>query len=160
LTSGGLHGDIWHLAVPMVLEIGTINVIQLLDTYWVGRLGSEELAAVTISVTIRWVLTSLANGLGVGGLAVVARRIGERDRAAADHAAWQTVLLALAVSSLLGGLGLLLAHPLLLLLGAEAEVLPLGLSYLRVSFGGQFTLILVFVINALLRGGRARHGWP
>jgi putative MATE family efflux protein len=157
LTSGSLHGDIWHLAVPMMLEIGTVNVIQVLDTYWVGQLGSEALAAVTISVSIRWVIVSLASGLGVGGLAVVARRFGERDKAAADHAAWQTILLALAVSFLLGGLGPLLARPLLLLLGTEAEVLPLGLSYLRISFGGQFTLILVWVINALLRGaGEAR----
>jgi putative MATE family efflux protein len=157
LTSGSLHGDIWHLAVPMMLEIGTVNVIQVLDTYWVGRLGSAALAAVTISVSIRWVITSLASGLGVGGLAVVARRIGEGRRAAADHAAWQTILLALGVSSVLGGLGFLLARPLLLLLGAEAEVLPLGLPYLRISFGGQFTLILVWVINALLRGaGEAR----
>ncbi|MGD9001558.1 MAG: MATE family efflux transporter [Anaerolineae bacterium] len=157
LTSGSLHGDIWHLAVPMMLEIGTVNVIQVLDTYWVGQLGSEALAAVTIGVSIRWVITSLASGLGVGGLAVVARRFGEGDKAAADHAAWQTILLALAVSCLLASLGLVLARPLLLLLGAEAEVLPLGLSYLRISFVGQFTLILVWVINALLRGaGEAR----
>jgi putative MATE family efflux protein len=157
LTSGSLHGDIWHLAIPIMLEIGTVNVIQVLDTYWVGRLGSGALAAVTIGVSIRWAITSLASGLGVGGLAVVARRFGERNRAAADHAAGQTILLALAVSSLLAGLGLLLARPLLLLLGAEAEVLPLGLSYLRIAFGGQFTLILVWVINALLRGaGEAR----
>jgi putative MATE family efflux protein len=141
----------------MMLEIGTVNVIQVLDTYWVGRLGSAALAAVTMGVSIRWVVTSLATGLGVGGLAVVARRFGERDMAAANHAAWQTILLALAVSSLLGGLGLLLARPLLLLLGAEAEVLPLGLPYLRISFAGQFTLILVWAINALLRGaGEAR----
>jgi putative MATE family efflux protein len=111
-----------------------------------------------MSVAIRWVITSLANGLGVGGLAVVARRIGEKNRAAADHAAWQTILLALVVSCLLAGLGLLVARPLLLLLGAEAEVLPLGISYLHITFGGQFTLILVFVINAVLRGaGEARR---
>jgi putative MATE family efflux protein len=135
----------------MMLEIGTVNVIQVLDTYWVGQLGSEALAAVTIGVSIRWVIASLGSGLGVGGLAVVARRFGEGDKAAADHAAWQTVLLALAI------LGLLVARPLLLLLGAEAEVVPLGLSYLRISFVGQFTLILVWVINALLRGaGEAR----
>ena len=157
LTGGSLHGDIWFLAIPMILEIGTVNVIQVFDTYWVGRLGPAALAAVTISVSIRWVVTSLASGLGVGGLAVVARRFGERDKAAADHAAWQTILLALTVSCLLGALGFAIARPLLLLLGAQAEVLPLGLSYLRITFGGQFTMILVWVINALFRGaGEAR----
>jgi putative MATE family efflux protein len=45
----------------------------------------------------------------------------------------------------------------LTLLGADAEVLPLGLAYLRIGFGGIFTLILVFAINAMLRGaGEAR----
>ena len=157
LTSGSLHRNIWYLAFPMALETGIINVAQVLDTYWVGRLGSAALAAVTISITIRWVINSLSNGLGIGGMAVVARRIGARDRAAAEHAAWQTILLGLVVSLLLGALGVLVARPLLVLLGADAEVLPLGLSYLHVTLGGLFTLILVFVINAMLRGaGEAR----
>lgn len=51
----------------------------------------------------------------------------------------------------------MLARPLLVLLGAGADVLPLGLAYLRVAFGGMFTPILVFVINGMLRGaGEAR----
>jgi len=57
----------------------------------------------------------------------------------------------------LAGVGLIVAKPLLILLGADAEVLPMGLAYLRVSLGGVFTLVLVFIINAMLRGaGEAR----
>ncbi|HEY44314.1 MAG TPA: MATE family efflux transporter [Anaerolineae bacterium] len=157
LTTGSLHRDIWYLAPPMMLETGITNVVQILDTYWVAQLGSEALAAVTISITIRWVINSLANGLGIGGLAVVARRIGARDRAAADHAATQTLLLGIVFSIILGLLGLAVARPLLILLGADTEVLPLGLAYLRVALAGIFTLILVFVLNSILRGaGEAR----
>jgi len=157
LTSGGIHHAIWYLAPPMMLETGITNVAQLLDTYWVGKLGSAALAAVTISIAIRWVLNSVANGLGIGGMAVVARRTGEKDEAAAAHATWQTILLGLFMSVALGSVGLALARPLLILLGASAEVLPLGLSFLRVSFVGMFTLILQFAINAMLRGaGEAR----
>jgi putative MATE family efflux protein len=141
----------------MMLETGILNVTQVLDTYWVGKLGSEALAAVTISITIRWVLNSLSQGLGIGGLAVVARRIGEKKQKAAEHATWQTILLGLIISALLASLGLLLARPILILLEAKDNVIPLGMSYLRVAFGGLFTLVLVFVINALLRGaGEAR----
>jgi putative MATE family efflux protein len=141
----------------MMLETGIMNVAQVLDTYWVGQLGSAALAAVTISITVRWVLNSLANGLGIGGMAVVARRIGARDQRAAEHATTQTIVLGLAVAVALGGLGLAAARPLLVLLGADANVLPLGMAYLRVSFGGLFVLILVFVINAMFRGaGEAR----
>ncbi len=157
LTSGSIHRNIWYLAVPMMLETGIQNVSQLLDTYWVSQLGSVALATVTLSVTIRWVLNSLANGLGIGGMAVVARRIGERDRLSAEHAVWQTILLGIGVSVGISILGVALARPLLILLGAEAEVLRLGLSYLHVVMGGMFTLVLVFVINSMLRGaGEAR----
>jgi putative MATE family efflux protein len=136
----------------MILETGVQNLAQVLDTYWVGQLGSAALAAVTISITIRWVLNSLANGLGIGGMAVVARRIGAKDPAAAEHAAWQTILLGLTMSLILSVSGWILARPLLTLLGADTEVLPLGLAYMRIGFAGIFTLILVFAINAMLRG--------
>jgi putative MATE family efflux protein len=157
LTTGSIHRNIWTLAVPMILEMGTLSVTQIVDTYWVGKLGSAALAAVTISMTLRWVMNSLANGLGIGGMAVVARRTGARDRAQADHATWQTVLLAAFVSLVLGAVGILLAEPALRLLGADTEVLAMGVSFLRIVFGGLFTLVLVFVINSLLRGaGEAR----
>ena len=157
LTTGNIHRNIWTLAVPMILEMAMLSVTQIADTYWVGKLGSAALAAVTISITLRWVINSLANGLGIGGMAVVARRIGARDKAQADHAAWQAVLLAAFVSLVLGAVGILMAEPALRILGADAEVLPMGVSFLHIVFGGLFTLVLVFVINFLLRGaGEAR----
>ena len=157
LTTGNIHRNIWILAVPMILEMATLSVTQIMDTYWVGKLGSAALAAVTISMTLRWVLNSLANGLGIGGMAVVARRIGAHDKAQADHAAWQAVLLAVFVSIVLGVLGILVAEPVLRILGADAEVMAMGVPFLRILFGGLFTLVLIFVINSLLRGaGEAR----
>ena len=157
LTRGNLHRAIWYLAPAMMLELGVLNVAQVLDAYWVGRLGSAALAAVTICSTVRWVFNSLANGLGIGGMAVVARRVGARDKDFAAHAAGQTILLGLGASLLVGGLGLVVARPLLILLGAGADVLPLALAYLRVSLLGIWTLVLSFVINSMLRGaGEAR----
>ncbi|MCJ7624220.1 MAG: MATE family efflux transporter, partial [Anaerolineaceae bacterium] len=125
LTSGSIHKNIWFLAVPMTLEFGVMSISQLMDTYWVGRLGSAALAAVTISTSIRWVINSMANGLGNGGMAVVARRTGEQNRAAAAQALWQTILLGIFVSLLLAIPGILLARPLLSILGADSDVLPL-----------------------------------
>jgi putative MATE family efflux protein len=157
LTTGSLHRAIWYLAPAMMLEMGVLNVAQVLDAYWVGYLGSAALAAVTISTTVRWVLNSMANGLGTGGMAVVARRIGARDEEATGHVAGQTILLGLGASLLLSSLGLAVARPLLLLLGADAEVPSLGLAYLRVALIGVLTLVLSFVINSMLRGaGEAR----
>jgi putative MATE family efflux protein len=157
LTSGSLHRNIWYLAIPMILETSVLNVSQLLDTYWIGKLGSAALAALMISVSIRWVINSMANGLGNGGLAVVARRIGENDKKAAAHATWQTIILGILFSALLAVIGLRISRPLLLLLGADAEVLPIALQYLKVTLTGLFTVVLIFTINSVLRGaGEAR----
>ena len=157
LTTGSIHRAIWYLAPAMALETGILNVSDLLDAYWVSRLGSAALAAVTISFAVRWFVNSLSMGLGIGGLAVVARRVGARDQEAADHATGQTILLGLAISLLLAAAGLVIARPLLQVMGADAEVLPLGLTYLRITFLGAFTWVLVYVINSMIRGaGDAR----
>jgi len=141
----------------MTLELGIINLALILDIYWIGRLGSVALAVVTICATIRWVFNSIGDGLGVGGMAVVARRIGENNRVDASRAVWQTILLGLFLSVILGVLGILVSRPLLILLGIQTDALPLGLSYLRASFCGIFTSMLLFSINAMLRGaGEAR----
>jgi putative MATE family efflux protein len=157
LTSGGLHASIWHLAVPMTLEMIVLNVSFALDTYWVGQLGEAAVAAVTISMAIRWVMNGLANGLGIGGMATVARRIGEKNRAAADHATTQTIILGIIISIVLAAIGNLMAQPMLDILGAEPDVMPLATTYLRVTMTGLFAMILIFTINSMLRGaGDAR----
>jgi len=151
-TSGNIHRNIWRLALPMTAEMSIVSLAFAWDTYWVSRLGSAALAAATIGTTIRWVISSAANGLGVGGLAMVARRIGAKDRDAANHVAAQVVLLGIAVSLVLGGIGFLVSEPLLRLMGADAEVLPLGLAFMRVTSGGMISYVLVYMINSLLRG--------
>ncbi|OQY25837.1 MAG: hypothetical protein B6I34_01395 [Anaerolineaceae bacterium 4572_32.1] len=156
-TTGNLHVNIWLLAWPMVIDMLSSSIYQIVDVYWVGKLGSAALAAATLASVIRWVLNSLAMGLGVGGLAVVARRIGEGDDTAASHTAWQVLVMAVGISGLIGGAGFLLAEPILQLLGAEPEVVVLGAPFLRISFAGVGAIIVLQNCNALLRGaGEAR----
>ncbi len=152
LTRIGLHRAIWLLAVPMTLEMAVNSVYQIADLYWVGRLGSEALAAVSIASMIRWTIVSLSNGLAIGGLAIVARRTGEHRQEAANHATTQAVLFALVASLGMALLGLATMRPLLVLLGADQHVLPLGLAFLRVTYLGLWAVVMVPVVNALFRG--------
>ena len=151
-TKGSLNRNIWFLAVPMALEMSMISIFQIIDIFWVGKIGPAAVAAVTISGTLRWGINSLAMGLGIGGMAVVARRIGERDRLAANHATLQTIIISIVVSLVLSLVGFILAKPMLLLLGAGPEVVPLGLAFLRITFAGLLAIILVPTINSVLRG--------
>jgi putative MATE family efflux protein len=151
-TIGSLRKNVWLLAVPMVLEMGLVSLFRVADMFWVGKLGPEALAAITIGENVRWALSGLAMGQGIGGLAVVARRIGEKDESAANHATLQALLLALALATIIGVFGFIFAEPMLLLMGTEAHVMPQALIFLQVTFAGITGFLMVPVVSSLLRG--------
>src|SRR5256886_15901438 len=93
-----------------------------------------------------------ARALGFGTTAVVARRIGEKDREGAANAAVQATVLGIAGAVLLGGLGVAFAPRLLALMGASPAVLQVGSGYTRVMLGGEATIVVLFVVNAVFRG--------
>ena len=149
--SGGAFASVWALAVPVSLEMAAIRLGQLLDLFWVGRLGAGALALVAMGLSLRWAASSLASGLAAGGMALVARANGEGNTRSIGVAAWQTIMLTAALSLVLAGAGYALAAPLLRLLGATAELLPDGVVYLRVTLLGLVPLTFVYAVNALLR---------
>jgi putative MATE family efflux protein len=136
----------------MTAEMITVSVVKLVDIFWMGRVGAEALAVVSVTGTLIWTLNSVGMGLGVGAMAIVSRRIGERDSAAVNQAVLQALILGVVVSVTVGAIGFLFAEQMLALLGAEAEVIVLGGAYLRIYFTAFFTLTLLFLINAMLRG--------
>lgn len=157
-TTGSLANGIWRLAVPMTLEMTVANLFQIAELYFMGYLGSSALAAVSLSGSVRWVLTSLAMGLGVGAAAVVARRIGEKDLAAASHAATQAVVFGIGLGVVLGLIGWVGSEPLVRVLGAGDDVLPPAVLYLRLTFLGLPVIAVALVLSAVFRGaGNARE---
>jgi putative MATE family efflux protein len=156
-TTGNVNQSIWLLSVPMVLEMGLVSLYRVVDLFWVGKLGANALAAVTIGENIRWALSGMAMGQGIGSLAVVARRTGEKDEEAASHAALQAILMSFTISAAICAIGFFLSEPLLRLLGTEAAVMPEALRFLRVTFAGLIGFLMMPIVNSLFRGaGEAR----
>src|SRR5690606_14544494 len=102
--------------------------------------------------TIITLLYAVAIGLSMGTTALVARRIGENNPAAAALAAGQALWLGVFVSAVLGVLGFIYAEDLLRLMGAEEEVINIGTRYAQIMLAGNFTIVLLFVNNAIFRG--------
>ena len=151
-TQGAIGRSILLLAIPMVLEMAMESVFAVTDVFFVGRLGPDAVATVGLTESMLTLVYALAMGLGVGTTAVVARRIGEKDREGAATAAVQAVLLGIAGAALLGSLGVAFAPRLLALMGASPEVLRIGSGYTRVMLGGEATIVVLFVVNAVFRG--------
>src|SRR6266550_4083155 len=151
-TKGPIGRAILLLAIPMVLEMAMESIFAVTDVFFVGRLGPDAVAAVGLTESMLTLVYALAMGLGIGTTAVVARRIGEKDREGAANAAVQSVFLGIGGAVLLGGLGVAFAPHLLGLMGASPAVLRIGSGYTRVMLGGEATIVVLFVVNAVFRG--------
>lgn len=150
-TSIGLRRAVVLLSIPMVLEMAMESLFALVDVFFVSRLGTEAVAVVGLTEGVMTIVYSLAWGLGAGITAVVARRIGEKDREGADRAAVQGVLVAIFLGVVLAVPGILWPGGLLALMGASPEVARLGTPFMQLMLGGNVVILLLFGINAIFR---------
>jgi putative MATE family efflux protein len=151
-TQERLSRAIWLLAIPMVLEMVMESVFAVVDMFWVSHLGPDAMAAVGITESLMTIIYSVAIGLSIAATAVVARRIGEKDAEGAARTAVQVIAIGAAAALALGALGGALAPTLLRVMGAEGKVLQQGTGFARVMLGGNATVFLIFLINAVFRG--------
>lgn len=140
------------LAVPMVMEMIMESLFAVTDVFWVGRLGQEAVAVVGLTESVMTLVYAVAMGISIAATAIVARRIGEKDPAAAASAAGQVILLGVGSAAALGAVLGIFAPQILRMMGAEPAVVDLGGGYARLMLGGNVTVFLIFLINAIFRG--------
>jgi putative MATE family efflux protein len=133
----------------MVME----SLFAITDIFWVSKLNNKDAVAVVgLTESVMTIVYAVAIGISIAATALVSRRIGEKDPERAAHAAGQIVLLGLTVAA---GIGVVLgwfAPQILHLMGAEPSVVTLGTDFARVMLGGNVTVFLIFLINAVFRG--------
>lgn len=151
-TTGSINRAILLLAVPMVIEMLMESLFALVDVFWVARLGADSVATVGLTESILALVYSVAMGLGFSATAMVARRIGEKDREGAAVAGVQAIALGLTAGLVMGLPCLFLAPKLLRLMGASPAVLAVGSAYARIVLGCSFVVVLLFLNNAVFRG--------
>lgn len=151
-TEGSIERAIVLLAVPMVLEMCMESLFGVVDVFWVAHLGADAITTVGLTETCLYVVFVIALGLSMGATALVARRIGEKDEAAAGLVAVQAIVVGLVLSAITAVLGYYYASDLLRLMGGSDDVVKLGTGYTRMILGGSATIFLLFLINAVFRG--------
>ena len=151
-TTAPVGRSIVMLAVPMVMEMAMESIFVVADVFWVAHLGADAVATVGLTESMLTMVYTLALGLSIGATAIVARRIGETDEEGAARAAVQSIALGVVVSLLIGVAGAWHAPALLAVMGASPEVIASGSTFTRVMLGGNATIVLLFLINAVFRG--------
>jgi MATE family, multidrug efflux pump len=151
-TEGPVGRAILLLAIPMVLEVVLESVFAVADIFWVAHLGESAIATVGLTESMMAIVYTLAVGLSIGATATVARRIGEHNPDGAARAAVQTIAIGAIVSVTLSILGIAFAPTFLRLLGASDDVIATGSGFTRMMLGGNASVVMLFLINAIFRG--------
>jgi putative MATE family efflux protein len=140
------------LAVPMVLEMVMESLFAVVDVFWVSHLGKDAVAVIGITESLMTLIYAVAIGIAIAATAIVARRIGEKQPELAAQAAGQIVVLGVLVASAIGVVLGVFAPDILRLMGASAEVTAMGADFARIMLGGNITVFMIFLINAIFRG--------
>jgi putative MATE family efflux protein len=151
-TQINLKKAIFLLAVPMILELVMESTFAVVDIYFVSQLGPSAVATVGLTETYLFLLYSVAMGLSMAVTAIIARRIGEKKSEEAGTAAIQAIFLAVLISIPFVIAGIFFAKDLLSLMGGDAWSISEGYRYTQWMLGGNFVIVLLFVINGIFRG--------
>lgn len=151
-TKGPLVPAIVSLAVPMVLEMLMESLFAIVNIFFVSRLGASAAAAIGLTESLLAIVYTVAMGLSIGVMAVVARRMGEGDPEAASVAAFQGIALGVLIAAVLGIVGGIFAHDLLRVMGATDEIVRVGGTFATIMLAGNGVILLLFMMNAAFRG--------
>lgn len=145
-----LHGPLLGKIVMFALPYAATGILQQLfnsvNVFVVGRFDSSHaMAAVGATTFLINLIINLFLGVSVGANAVIANNIGRRDLQAVHRAVSTTVALSLIGGAILLVVGLLVATPLLRLLGTPADVIHDSALYLNICFlGAPFFMVYNF----------------
>jgi len=152
LTNGSIMRNVlalsWPTMIAMLLQVG-FNVV---DTIFVGRLGAEAIAAVSVVFPVVFLMFAIGGGLGIGTTSLIARYIGAGRVAEADNAAEHSLIIGIILSIIFTVLGLLFADKLFILMGATPEVILLATKYSRWIFGFSLFMFIGLTAISILRG--------
>ncbi len=151
LTEGPVGSQLVKLTLPMVWGLFALIAFNLVDTYFVGQLGTAQLAAMSFTFPVVMTLGNLAFGLGVGASSVIARAIGEGDIRRVQRFTTNSLTLALTAVFLFASLGLLTIAPLFKALGAGPDILPYIREYMQIWYFGIVFLVVPMVGNSAIR---------
>lgn len=151
-TKGSIRRAVFMLSIPMILEMLMESIFAVVDIFYVSKVSVNAVATIGLTESVVTLVYAVAIGLSMAATAIVARRIGENDREGASRATVQVIFLGVAVAAVISVIGILFPKDILALMGGEPDLIAEGYGYTQVLLGGNVTIMLLFLINAVFRG--------
>lgn len=151
LTGGSISRAVLSLALPTLGALWLHSVFYLVDMFWVGRLGGEAIAAVSVAGFVLWLLLSLAEMVTTGVVAMVGRRMGARQQRHAAYFAWQGMGLGAAASLVFAAFFMAVKGHIFAFMQTSPEVTVFADDYLTPMLIGLPFLFLYYVLTAVYK---------
>lgn len=154
LIEGPIRPILVRLTIPMLFGIIGMVIFNLVDTIFVGRLGTEPLAALSFTFPVVMVVTSIGMGIGVGASSLISFTVGEGDHSKVQRITSDSLVLSLIFVMIFVISGYLTIDPLFTAMGATPEVMPYIRKYMEIWYMGvPFVIVPMVGSNALRAKG-------
>lgn len=140
-----------RFSLPATLAMAVNASYSIVDTMFVGRLGGQAIAALSVSFPVQMILGAFGIGAGVGGASLLSRSLGAGKKGDAVLVVGQVIMLALAMGLLIALVGFFFLEPMMGVFGATPEIMDLTLDYMGIITGGAGLLFLVLMLNHAIR---------
>ncbi|NLW30944.1 MAG: MATE family efflux transporter, partial [Fibrobacter sp.] len=150
-TEGPVRRVLFVQTFPMIIGALSAVIFNLTDTFFIGKLGSNELSAISFTFPVILVVGCIAQGLGMGASAMISRAVGEKNKEKVQQLTTDSLLLTFFVSVLFSIAGLLTIRPLFSFLGASNEILNLISEYMSIYYFGMIAVLVPRVGNNAIR---------
>ena len=152
ILEGAITPTVIRMTLPSIVGMLGIMIFNIVDTYFVGQLGSVELAAISFTFPVVMILGSLVHGIGTASMTLFSKAAGQNNFEREKVLATSTLTLGITISVIMSLLGFILIQPLFTTMGADDQLLPYIVDYMTIWFMGAGFMVIPMLGDSILRG--------
>lgn len=151
ILEGNVSKVLFRMTLPMIFGVLGIVAFNLADTYFVGKLGTTEIAALTFTFPVVLIINSINLGLGVGTSSIISRAVGQGNMERVKRLSTDSLILSVLIAIIFFLLGELTIEPVFKALGADLESMVFIKKYMRIWYAGSPFIVIPMVGNSIIR---------
>lgn len=152
ILSENINKVIVTLAIPIMINNLIQTLYDLTDTYFVGRIGGNEVAAIQLVWPILFLMISFGIGMSMAGATLIAQYIGNQNEKMGSKNAGQIITMLLMMGVIVGIIGYQISPSIVYWMGARDSLLNNATTYLKIMFLGLPAMFMMFAFNAIKQG--------
>lgn len=150
ILNGSMYKAILFLSFPIIINNLIQTLYNLVDAFWISKIGSLEFAATTFVWPVNFLFISMGMGISIAGTAILSQLLGGDEKDDANKYASQLIALSIATGALLMIFGVLFSRVIVKAMGVDGKMLYYGTLYLRLTFLDLPFMFYFFIFNAIM----------